>query len=47
MSKATLPRYSGSMSGYCWAEQAGSSLHCCLPRGHAGLHYHPYSKTNW
>jgi hypothetical protein len=47
VSKKTLPRYTGPMSDYCWAEQSGGGLHCCLPRGHAGLHYHPYSKTSF
>jgi hypothetical protein len=45
VSKMSLPR--GRISSYCWAEQPSSSLHCCLPMGHAGLHYHPYRKRNW
>jgi hypothetical protein len=47
VSTKTLPRYSGRMSGYCWAEHSGGGLHCCLPMGHEGQHYHPYSKTSW
>ncbi|MEV8031373.1 hypothetical protein [Streptomyces sp. NPDC086182] len=45
MSTKTLPR--GLMSGYCWSEHPSRGLHCCLPMGHAGKHYHPYTRTNF
>jgi hypothetical protein len=45
MSKATLPR--GRMSSYCWAESAGGTMHCCLPVGHTGPHYHPYTRRHF
>jgi hypothetical protein len=47
MSKTTLPRSGGHASGYCWAEHATRHLHCTLPTGHAGPHWHPYTKTSW
>jgi hypothetical protein len=45
VSTKTLPR--GRMSSYCWAESASRALHCCLPMGHEGRHYHPYTRTNF
>ncbi|MFD5814430.1 hypothetical protein [Streptomyces sp. NPDC127038] len=47
MSKKSLPRYSGPMSDYCWAEHPNGGFHCFLPAGHAGTHYHPYRRKNW
>lgn len=45
MSKSTLPR--GRISGYCWTEHPRTSVHCTLPHGHSGAHWHPYSKASW
>lgn len=45
MSKSTLPR--GRMSGYCWDEYSGTHVHCTMPAGHKGQHWHAYSKTSW
>jgi hypothetical protein len=47
MSKSTLPRLSGRISNYCWAEHTGTHVHCTEPVGHSGRHWHPYSKTSW
>jgi hypothetical protein len=47
VSTSTLPRARGRVSGYCWTEHPRGGLHCCLPMGHSGKHYHPYSKTNF
>ncbi|MFD8005656.1 hypothetical protein [Streptomyces mirabilis] len=47
MSKSTLPRAQGRISGYCWAEHTGKRVHCTEPFGHGGRHWHPYSKTSW
>ncbi|MFE2300850.1 hypothetical protein ACFXAW_22010 [Streptomyces sp. NPDC059445] len=35
------------ISNYCWTEHPGGGRHCCLPKGHAGQHWHPYSKTSF
>jgi len=47
VSKSTLPRAKGPISGYCWAEHTGTHVHCTEPVGHSGRHWHPYSKTSW
>ncbi|MGD1220019.1 hypothetical protein AB9Q10_16500 [Streptomyces krungchingensis] len=47
MSKRTLPRYDGPMSGYCWALHPDGRRHCTLPRGHSGTHWHPYTRASW
>ncbi|MFD7055569.1 hypothetical protein ACFWBS_41120 [Streptomyces mirabilis] len=47
MSKSTLPRAQGRISGYCWAAHTGTHVHCTEPFGHSGRHWHPYSKTSW
>jgi hypothetical protein len=47
VSKSTLPRLSGRISNYCWAEHTGTRVHCTEPFGHSGRHWHPYSKTSW
>ena len=47
VSTSTLPRTRGRISGYCWDERPGTHVHCCLPHGHHGTHWHPYSKTGW
>ena len=47
MSKSTLPRARGRMSDYCWAEHLHTVVHCTLPAGHSGAHWHPYSGISW
>lgn len=47
VSKSTLPRAQGRISGYCWAEHSRTRVHCTEPFGHGGRHWHPYSKTSW
>jgi hypothetical protein len=46
VNKATLPRSSNGHN-YCWSEQAGTHLHCTLPKGHAGKHWHAYRRVSW
>jgi hypothetical protein len=47
VSTRTLPRLSGRISGYCWAEHPGTYVHCTEPHGHNGRHWHPYTRTSW
>ncbi|MFF4347517.1 hypothetical protein [Streptomyces sp. NPDC001530] len=47
MSTSTLPRARGRISGYCWTEHGRTHVHCTMPAGHGGKHWHPYSKTSW
>lgn len=47
MSASTLPRKRGLISNYCWAEHLQRGVHCTLPAGHSGEHWHPYSGTSW
>lgn len=48
MSKLTLPRLAFALGGVlCWAEHSVTRVHCTLPPGHGGGHWHPYSRTSW
>jgi len=46
MSKATLPRVTKGHN-YCWNEHSGTHLHCTLPMGHSGSHWHAYRRKSW
>lgn len=46
MSLSSLRRRSG-LSKYCWNEWQDGHYHCTLPTGHAGRHWHAYSKKSW
>ncbi|MER5470861.1 hypothetical protein [Streptomyces sp. NPDC002685] len=35
------------ISNYCWVEHPNGARHCTLPVGHAGTHWHAYSKKSW
>ena len=46
--RRTPPRHTGTVIPcYCWAEHPGTHVHCTEEPGHAGRHYHPYTKTSW
>ncbi|MGW1614424.1 hypothetical protein ACWCQZ_34285 [Streptomyces sp. NPDC002285] len=47
MSASTLPHTLAAISNYCWQANLGGNMHCTLPRGHSGRHWHAYSKTSW
>jgi hypothetical protein len=46
MSKSTLPRVPNGHR-YCWTVHSSTHVHCTQPIGHAGKHWHPYTKTSW
>ena len=46
MSKTTLPRVPNGHR-YCWDESSSRHVHCTLPIGHSGQHWHPYTRTSW
>jgi hypothetical protein len=47
VSPKTLPRHTGRMSNYCWAEHSTKRVHCTEPTGHSRKHWHPYTRTSW
>lgn len=45
-SRPAAPRISNGHN-YCWNEQPGTHLHCTLPKGHTGTHWHAYRRVSW